>query len=455
MHRVRSSILTGTALALILAVQASVSSAAPAPSMQESQGSSPAAMPAPPERDYIVPGSMPKPSSLMPSEDGLRFRGSLPATEAQPAQRERPAQAAPAVPQEPDTQPAETRPATTSKLPAPQPETRPAAAPAPQPVARPAAAPTPRAPQTVTRPAAPAATAIPAKPAEPRAAAVPTADDGALADTLRQLIASKKFEHLVARKADRDAIAALYQKVRDFRPLWVAGGAASERARDAIEYLQAVDADGLDPKDYPAPRFTGSAQAQAEAELKYTETVLSYARHAMTGRVHFSRVSPNIEYKLAFDADDVLKKIAASNDLPKTLDAFNPPQPAYQALKKKLAELREAPEDSGPPRFENGPVLRYTRDRSGRGTLMTDPRVPKLRERFGLAAEPNMNYDQSLAVAVAKFRRRRACRRAASSTAPPSRRSIRPTAASRSTRSSPRWSAGAGCRATSAAPMSC
>ena len=60
----------------------------------------------------------------------------------------------------------------------------------------------------------------------------------------------------------------------------------------------------------------------------------------MTGRVHFTRVSPNIDYKLAFDADDVLKKIAASNDLPKTLDTFNPPQPAYQALKAKLAEMR-------------------------------------------------------------------------------------------------------------------
>jgi murein L,D-transpeptidase YcbB/YkuD len=61
--------------------------------------------------------------------------------------------------------------------------------------------------------------------------------------------------------------------------------------------------------------------------------LLTYARHAMTGRVHFSRVSPNIDYKLAFDADDVLKKIAASNDLSATLQTFNPPQPAYQALK--------------------------------------------------------------------------------------------------------------------------
>ena len=78
------------------------------------------------------------------------------------------------------------------------------------------------------------------------------------------------------------------------------------------------------------PRLNvGSAEAQAEAEMKFTEMLLTYARHAMTGRVHFSRVSPNIDYKLAFDADDVLKKIAASNDLSATLETFNPPQPAY------------------------------------------------------------------------------------------------------------------------------
>ena len=81
------------------------------------------------------------------------------------------------------------------------------------------------------------------------------------------------------------------------------------------------------------PRLNaGSAEAQAEAELKFTEMLLTYARHAMTGRVHFTRVSPNIEYKLAFDADDVLKKVAASNDLATTLAKFNPPQPGYKAL---------------------------------------------------------------------------------------------------------------------------
>ncbi len=154
------------------------------------------------------------------------------------------------------------------------------------------------------------------------------------------------------------------------------------------------------------PRLNvGSAEAQAEAELKFTEMLLKYARHAMTGRAHFSCVSPNIDYKLAFDADDVLKKIAASNDLSATLETFNPPQPAYQALKAKLAELRDETAENEPARIGNGPMLRYTRDNKGKETVMADARVPQVRERLGLSAEPNSSYNAALAMAVSKFQK--------------------------------------------------
>ena len=130
--------------------------------------------------------------------------------------------------------------------------------------------------------------------------------------------------------------------------------------------------------------------------------LLRYARHAMTGRVHYSRVSRNVEYKSAFDAEGALNTIVSSDDLATTLQRFNPQHPAYQALKGKLAELRAAAADAG-PRFANGPVLRFVRERGTRDIMMTDPRVPTLRARLGLAAEPNLNYDHALADAVAKF----------------------------------------------------
>lgn len=222
---------------------------------------------------------------------------------------------------------------------------------------------------------------------------------------LRELVTGKQFDRVVSRKPDRNAIIALYTKGTNFQPLWVSQGAPTASATDVVEYLQGIGADGLDPKDYAMPKLNvGSADEQAQAELKFTETLLTYARHAMNGRVHFSRVSANIDYKLSFDPDDVLKKIAASDDLSKTLDAFNPPQPAYQALKAKLTELRNSPDDDA-GRIPSGAVLRYARDNQGRETVMSDPRVPQLRERMGLKAENNTKYDAALAMAIGKYQK--------------------------------------------------
>jgi murein L,D-transpeptidase YcbB/YkuD len=251
-----------------------------------------------------------------------------------------------------------------------------------------------------------AAPPAPATVGSRRAEAPAPAHAGPIDDKLRELIAGKRFEQLVPRQGDRVAIAALYQNGGGHQPLWTAGGASSARARDAIDFLKAVDADGLDPRDYPVPDLSAAdARAQAEAELKFTATLLTYARNASTGRVHFTRVGPSIEYKLDFDAAEALKTIAGSTDLARTLAAFQPQHRAYRALKDKLAELRREPEPSARPGIAKGPVLRYYRDRRGRETVMADARVPKLRARLGLAAEPNMNYDRQLAYAVGKFQK--------------------------------------------------
>jgi murein L,D-transpeptidase YcbB/YkuD len=395
MHSVRFGILAGTALALILTAS-TIASAAP-------QDSEAFVAPQPLSRDYSTPGSMPKPSVSV--DDSVNFRGSLrPDVQAVPPEAR--ASASPADLPTP-------RAVTPALAPAPAPTATPVvkAAPVPtsgptperitRPVAAPASVPPP---ERITRPAA-----APAKPAsaEPAVVAAPNAaTESEVGQKIREIIAGRSFERLVSRKPDREAIAALYQKVRNFQPLWASQGAPSERARDALDYLKTIDADGLDPKDYPMPRLNvGSAEAQAEAELKFTATLLTYARHAMTGRVHFTRVSPNIDYKLAFDPGHVLQSVASSNDLPKTLAQFNPLQPGYRALKAKLAEMRETADDTTEHRIPSGAVLRYSRDRRGHETVMTDPRVPALRERLDLPAEPNSNYDAPLAMAVGKFQK--------------------------------------------------
>ena len=382
MRSARVSILAGTALALVLSTAAF---AAPA--------NSDAPLIAP-TRGYSTPGSMPKPSSPFASpDDGTRFRGSNYVAPQRPRRRRRSLPTA--FSRSPNHWPS--RPARRLR------RNRRRATRSPRLNRY-------RSSRFLVRPRVEAPVAAPQPSPEPRKAAAPQptatpASDAEIGAKIREMIANKSLDRMIARKQDRDAIVSLYQKSRDFRPLWIANGGLSERARDVSEYLGTVDADGLDPKDYSLPRVSGGAQSQAEAELKFTETVLTYARHAMTGRVNFTRVSPDIEYKLAFDADDVLKKVVASNDLGKTLDSFEPPHDAYKALKAKLAEFRHAPVETGPTPIESGPVLRYNRDRNGRETVMSDPRVPLLREKLNLAAEPNNNYNYALAVAVAKYQK--------------------------------------------------
>ena len=90
-------------------------------------------------------------------------------------------------------------------------------------------------------------------------------------------------------------------------------GAADARAKAAIAYLGQVDTVGLDPSDYPAPDFKSAATAEAlaEDELKLTASVLTYARQAQIGRIHFSRVGADIEFKLvAPEPAKVLAKLA-------------------------------------------------------------------------------------------------------------------------------------------------
>jgi murein L,D-transpeptidase YcbB/YkuD len=113
------------------------------------------------------------------------------------------------------------------------------------------------------------------------------------------LIASKQFDRLVPRKADRAGIEAYYSG-RNYAPLWVANNAINDRAKSAAAYLAQVDAVGLDPNDYPVPSFKsgGSPDALAEDELKLTLSALTFARHAEIGRIHFTRVGSDIQYDL-------------------------------------------------------------------------------------------------------------------------------------------------------------
>jgi murein L,D-transpeptidase YcbB/YkuD len=229
-------------------------------------------------------------------------------------------------------------------------------------------------------------------------AATPPSPDAPVADKLRELFAGK-IDRIIDRKNERKPIEAVYA-ARQFAPLWIENGVANARAKSAIARLQQADADGLDPSDYRTPDFAAatSPETLADAELKLTMAVLTYARHAEIGRVHYSRVSADIVYNLVPpEPAEVLAKMADAKDAGEALGSYNPPHEGYRLLREKLAEARGRTGDSGPARIAAGPMLKVG---------MQDARVPLLRERLGVAGDAaNTAYDKPLAEAVKKFQR--------------------------------------------------
>jgi L,D-transpeptidase YcbB len=257
------------------------------------------------------------------------------------------------------------------------------------------------------RAAVPAATS--AQPATDQTTAAPAADPMAALDPADQPIAEKirdllgaKVDKIFATKKERTAVDSFYQS-RNYAPLWLDKGVENARAKAAIARMKSADADGLEIGDYKIPSLANlsTPDALAEADLKLTQTVLTFARHLQAGRFPYSRVSSNnIELpQMPPDMAVVLTKLADASDAGRALDEFSPPHEAYQALKKALADLR-GKTGSGGSQIADGPLLKLNPK-----APMEDPRVPQLRERLGLGEGSDLKYDAKLAEAVKKFQK--------------------------------------------------
>jgi L,D-transpeptidase YcbB len=229
--------------------------------------------------------------------------------------------------------------------------------------------------------------------------------DQPVADRLKDMLASKSMRYF-ERKAERAAVEKFYG-ARDYAPIWTQAGALSETAKGVIARLKDAASDGLNAADYPVPDFAAATapEALAEADLKLTDSMLDYARQAQSGRMHWSQVSGDISYpEHPTDPAEVLANVTTAKDASAALDSYNPPQKLYQALKKKLAELRG--QGDGPViTIAEGPALKYSpKSKKQAEELMEDPRVPQLRAKLGLADNAgDDHYDAKVAEAVRKF----------------------------------------------------
>ena len=284
-------------------------------------------------------------------------------------------------------------------------------APVPAPAASTASTPpaTPAAPVTAsTTPATPAPTTTAAPVVAPATAAAPAvaSADQPVSDKLRDLIATKATKYF-DRKAERTAVEAFY-KDRNYAPVWSESGKATERAKGVMARLKDAAAEGLNPIDYPTPDFAAATTPDglAEAELKLTESAMDYARHAQSGRMHWSRVSADILFpEHPIDPAEVLTNLSTAQNASAALDGYNPPQKDYKALKAKLAELRGVTDDPS-KQVAEGETLAFAKPtkKNPAPVVMEDERVPALRAKLNVAEDANdKHYDANVAAAVRKF----------------------------------------------------
>ena len=249
--------------------------------------------------------------------------------------------------------------------------------------------------------------AAPAPASEPvKAASNVAPEDQPVADKLREAFGAKS-QRAFDRKAERTAAEKFYA-ARDFAPIWTQGGKLTASAKGVVARLKDAGADGLNPIDYSVPDFAAATtpEALAEADLKLTSSMLDYARHAQSGRMHWSQVSGDIQYpEHPTDPAEVLANVTTAKDASIALDGYNPPHKLYLALKKKLAELRGQGE--GPVvQIADGPALKFTpaRAKNQPAIDVEDERVPVLRAKLGITENPDdRHYDAKVAEAVRKF----------------------------------------------------
>jgi murein L,D-transpeptidase YcbB/YkuD len=258
-----------------------------------------------------------------------------------------------------------------------------------------------------TTTASPPAAAAAAPAAEPVKAAsnVPAADQP-VADKLKEVLGAKSSRYF-DRKAERTAVEKFYT-ARDYAPLWTQGGTVTGSGKGVIARLKDAASEGLTASDYPVPDFTAATTPDqlAEADLKLTASMLDYARHAQSGRMHWSQVSADIQYPdHPTDPSEVLANVTTAKDASAALDGYNPPQKLYRELKAKLAELRG--QGDGPAtEIPDGPALKFTpaRGKKQPAIEMEDARVPQLRAKLGMSGNADdTHYDAKVGEAVRKF----------------------------------------------------
>jgi L,D-transpeptidase YcbB len=217
---------------------------------------------------------------------------------------------------------------------------------------------------------------------------------------------SEKFTATSEQKKDEKGALVEYYSTPGQKLLWVDENGLTDRGKSVIVEIKSADDYGLSASDYALPRLAGfdpkdagATEELAKAEIAISHAVLDYAHDARGGRINPSRISKNLDPTLALpDPLEVIESISFRSDPAAYLRSFQPAQPQFERLRKKLIALRGGPREAqDTPEIEipDGPLLRFG---------VADPQVALLRARLDVPAGQNPElYDGAVFEAVKRY----------------------------------------------------
>ena len=174
------------------------------------------------------------------------------------------------------------------------------------------------------------------------------ATDQAVAPSPTLIILRKMLPDL-ARQAhpdDRAAMTTFYEERRGSL-LWVTETGLSDKGRAVISEVRKADDWGLRSSDFSVPQLPAaniSPEVAAETEIKLTLTVLKYARYARGGRIRDpSRISELLDYTPPVRPPKlVLADITATDAADAYLRSLHPKHEQFEKLRQLLLTLRHS-----------------------------------------------------------------------------------------------------------------
>jgi murein L,D-transpeptidase YcbB/YkuD len=221
---------------------------------------------------------------------------------------------------------------------------------------------------------------------------------GPMNAAIRSELADAGTEGTFLDKRDAAGVAEYYAE-QGYTPIWIEDGKLSDRALKVIQRIKQAAADGLDPSWYPLPPVQFGALAMptdagiAKADVELSDAVVTFARNLHSGRLDPNEVSPNFSYQPnLLDPLAVLASASTSDDEDALFTSYNPQHPEFQALRQRLAEIRDQPAATQVI-VADGPTLKLG---------VSDWRVVNLRQRLNVTDQVSdpLVYDDGVVAAV-------------------------------------------------------